>query len=259
MIKRIIFVGLFALGSAARAQPAPSNAVPFQDNSFFLEEAYNQDDHVVQHIFGLRRYSGGNALEGSFTQEWPMGGQRHQFSYDVPVVKTEDAPGGTGLGDLSLNYRLQLIGGSDTRLASSPRLSVKLPTGRGARGKGSYGIEASLPVSYVISNSFVTHTNLGVLHTPRARTVGGRERDAEYKIAQSLIYTPHSQLHLMLETVWTGGDEYSFLISPGIRAALNFKSRLQIVPGFAVPIETRGDKAKSVFYYLSFEHPFGQK
>ena len=47
------------------------------------------------------------------------------------------------------------------------------------------------------------------------------------------------------------------LVSPGIRWAHNFSSRLQIVPGVAFPIRvgpSAGDAA--VLLYLSFEHPF---
>jgi len=49
----------------------------------------------------------------------------------------------------------------------------------------------------------------------------------------------------------------SAFVSPGVRWSYDFDSGLQIVPGIAFPIgvgPSRGEK--SVFLYLSFEHPF---
>src|SRR5712664_763826 len=57
------------------------------DNSFLIEEAYNQEDGIVQHIVNAV-YSIDDLSEPhqrrmdlSFTQEWPAYGQAHQFSY----------------------------------------------------------------------------------------------------------------------------------------------------------------------------------
>src|SRR5204863_5538442 len=73
------------------AQEEPRRPVDgIMDNSFLIEEAYNQEDGVVQHIFtsayGVDRLSSPKrrALDSSFTQEWPAYGQAHQFSYTVP-------------------------------------------------------------------------------------------------------------------------------------------------------------------------------
>src|SRR4029077_1654514 len=45
-----------------------------QDNSFFIEEAYNQEPGVVQHIFNLPIdfTNGSREIAPSFTQEWPV-------------------------------------------------------------------------------------------------------------------------------------------------------------------------------------------
>lgn len=53
-----------------------------QDNSFFIEEAYNQEPGVVQHIFNLPIdfTNGSREIAPSFTQEWPVFSQTHQFS-----------------------------------------------------------------------------------------------------------------------------------------------------------------------------------
>ena len=89
----------FLLLAMVVQQPAAAAAPPpIADNSFLMEEAYNQEPRVVQHINALMRFNGEWAY--AFTQEWPVGSQRHQLSYTVPVT--------TGLGDLAINYRHQL-------------------------------------------------------------------------------------------------------------------------------------------------------
>src|SRR5215216_2354470 len=56
-----------------------------QDNSFLVEEAYNQEPGVVQHIFNLPLLFTGHEkdISPSFTQEWPIFTQTHQFSYTI--------------------------------------------------------------------------------------------------------------------------------------------------------------------------------
>ena len=78
-----------------------------QDNSFLIEEAYNQEYGVVQHIGNWARSSGGD-WAFAFTQEWPLGGIPHQLSYTIPVQSSEAA--GTGLGDVALDRRRDGIG-----------------------------------------------------------------------------------------------------------------------------------------------------
>ena len=58
-----------------------------QDNSFFVEEAYNQEPGVVQHILNvpINFINGSREITPSFTQEWPVFSQTHQFSYTTPV------------------------------------------------------------------------------------------------------------------------------------------------------------------------------
>ncbi len=255
-----MFVGaaIIAVTSGVSYAQAPFQErpiVPFQDNSFLLEEAYNQEAGVVQHIALMQRLEN-NALSASLTEEWPIGSQTHQFSYTIPLIRLEGTGAKLGLGDIALNYRLQAVGNGDARLAIAPRISLSLPSGRNSRGRGSYGIGFGIPVSYAASPTLVTHTNLAVLRVPGARQANGRMGTAEYSAGQSVIFKMYPQAHLMLETLWTGGDADSFVLSPGVRFAANFKSGLQIVPGFAVPYETRGGGSVSYLFYLSVEHPF---
>ena len=75
-----------------------------------------------------------------------------------------------------------------------------------------------------------------------------------------MIYLAHPRFNLMLETLWTGGQSHSLLLSPGVRWAYNFPSGLQIVPGIAFPLGVGPSSGeRGVFLYLSFEHPFGKR
>lgn len=269
-LKKVFFVSFvcFVVASPSNAQK-PSTPPGIQDNSFLMEEAYNQEQGIVQHIGTFRRHHGSSDFDASFTQEWPVGSIKHQLSYDLPFVRSARE---TGLGDVRINYRYQLEGSGETRLAVSPRLSLALPTGdwKKGRGSGAAGIETALPVSYVLSPLFTTHSNAAVAFTPSARnSIGERANSFGLTLAQSLIVTAHPNIQFLVEAVYTrdqsvigrNSTEWTddLVISPGVRGAFNFSSGLQIVPGFAVPLgagPSSGDR--SLFFYLSFEHPFAR-
>jgi len=272
MTFRNLLVLLAAAPASVQAQDSAPKSTPppgIQDNSFLMEEAYNQEQGIVQHISTFRRHRGSSDFDASFTQEWPIGSITHQLSYDLPLIRSARE---TGIGDVRINYRYQLEGSGETRLAVSPRLSLTLPTGdwKKGRGSGAAGIETMLPVSYVLSPLFTSHSNAGVAFTPSARnSAGARANSFALALAQSLIVTAHPNIQFLVETVYTrdqsvigrNSTEWTddLVISPGVRGAFNLASGLQIVPGLAVPLgagPSRGDR--SVFFYLSLEHPFAR-
>ncbi len=53
---------------------------PIQDNSFLVEEAYNQEPGVVQTIQTYTRLAGTGDWAYSLTQEWPVPDIRNQLS-----------------------------------------------------------------------------------------------------------------------------------------------------------------------------------
>jgi hypothetical protein len=263
---------LLPAATAAQTPPPPQAEPGISDNSFLIEEAYNQEPGVVQHINSfLRSWDSGDWLY-TFTQEWPVPGQRHQLSFTLPVQRLTLAEGtATGLGDVALNYRLQLAGmGEDPRVAVAPRLSVLLPTGSDERGLGAGGaaIQVDLPLSVTLGPRLVTHWNAGVTYAPSARNrLGESAPTTAWNLGESVIWLTHPRFNVLLETVWVrarivegpGTTRRSdvLLLNPGIRWAWNFENGLQIVPGISVPIglgPSRGDNA--LFLYLSFEHPF---
>jgi hypothetical protein len=261
MSPKNLAVVLLLAPALARAQSSPPVV---QDNSFLMEEAYNQEAGIVQHIFTLRTFRGSSDYDGAFTQEWPVGSIRHQLSYDLPLVRFGHD---TGIGDIRVNYRYQLVGTGETRLAIAPRFAVLLPTGdwKRGRGAGAVGIEAGVPMSYVISPLFTTHTNIDAGFTPSARNFSGARADAfGFSLGQSVVFTPNQRVQPLVEVVYSreqevvGADKTRWaddlVVSPGVRVAFNFASGLQIVPGLAVPFGRHDERG--VFFYLSFEHPF---
>ncbi len=114
--------------------PAPAEdkdtrlAAGLQDNLCLIEEAYNQEPGVVQHISCLRLQ--GRDWFFNFTQEWPLGSQAHQFSYTVPYSWLRSNGWRVqGVGDIGLNYRYQALYESSETPAFAPRLSLILPSG----------------------------------------------------------------------------------------------------------------------------------
>lgn len=89
----------------------------------------------VQHINAFPRADSGD-WTCTFTQEWPVPDQKHQLSFALPVAHADEH---TGLGDLALNYRYQLIGDGDARAAMAPRVpGVAFPVGIGRTARPAY-------------------------------------------------------------------------------------------------------------------------
>lgn len=256
--------------SPAAQQPPSADNRAIQDNSFLLEEAYNQEAGVVQHISTFVRRAQSRDWTYSFSQEWPITGIAHQFSYNLLAAHAGSYSGSSvGLGDVALNYRYQLVGSGDKKIAVTPRVSLLLPSGdsRLGRGFGSLGLQTNTAASVVLHPRLVTHLNAGATWVPLQKNDLGQQASAAgYNLGQSFIWLAHPNFNVMLETVYNDMGTVSapgktdrirdLLISPGIRWAYNFRNGLQIVPGVAVPVgagPTAGEKG--ILLYLSFEHP----
>ena len=229
--------------------PASAQGEHIADNSFLIEEAYNQEAGVVQHINTFAREEVSGSWEYGLTQEWPLGGMRHQVSYTVPVVRPNGF--GTGLGDVLLHYRYQLLGNGESALHAAPRLSLVLPTGseENERGAGAVGVQANFPVSAVLSNAVAVHSNTGLV-------LDGESGALEAQIGASGILRVRRWINFMLETVWTSADEDVVLLNPGVRWAFDLTDGFQVVPGLAYTIAVGPGASDLLFFYLSFEHPF---
>ncbi|HET7746135.1 MAG TPA: transporter, partial [Vicinamibacteria bacterium] len=156
---RIALALVLALAGTTALAQSPVEPPPIADNSFLLEEAYNQEPGVIQHI-SLFQHTGDGAWAYAFTEEWPVGGQRHQLSVTLPLLATGEE---TGLGDAALNYRFQALGREGERTWFAPRLSLLLGNGSPSRGLGAggAGLQVNLPLSVDLGERFVSHSNAG--------------------------------------------------------------------------------------------------
>jgi hypothetical protein len=248
---------------------SPLTAQVIQDNSFLIEEAYNQERGVVQHLSTFTRADGGDWAY-TFTQEWPLGGIRHQLSYTIPVEKIEGF--GVGLGDVAVNYRYQLAGNPEARTVAAPRLSVLLPTGQEeeGRGAGAVGFQVNFPLTLVLSNEIVTHWNAGATLTPSARNpLGDKATTHSFNFGASLVWLFRPSFNFLLETVVVDArtviadgrlvGETGWVLNPGVRWAFDLPGDLQIVPGVAYTIGLGEGDEDALFLYLSLEHPFSRQ
>ena len=255
-------------GSLAGAQP-PTAAVapPIRDNSFLIEEAYNQEWGVVQHVGTYQRMRGGSGSWGAaFTQEWPVPGERHQLSYTIPFDRGPD--GGLDMGQVAISYRYQVALRSGSPFAVAPRVSLlrEIQGSSVAQNQSRWGAEVNIPVSAELSRLFVTHFNLGANWTGDGATLAS---PSEAFIGGSLIFLAHPRFNLMVEalaseeggvSILGGGDGGALHVAPGFRGAIDFPSGLQVVPGVAFPIGAgRSSGERGIYLYLSFEHPFRRR
>lgn len=263
------------LASLVRAGAADRPSEAIQDNSFLVEEAYNQEAGVVQHVFNLfgsvNRLPGADDREwvASFTEEWPVLSQAHQFSYTVPYVFSDS--GGAkhdGFGDVLLHYRFQLSTETATRPAIAPRVSVILPTGDEDRGlgSGSVGFQTNTALSKVLNDRWTVHANAGatVLPDVQSHDLTG------FNLGVSAIYALSPSLNLLVECTANWDEEVddaghrdrsvSVLLSPGFRYGINLPGDAQLVLGVAAPIGlTRDAPDYGIFFYASFEHFFSRE
>lgn len=251
------------LAPLAVSPPRPLAAqAPLQDNSFLIEEAYNQEHRVVQHISTAELHHG-SALY-SFTQEWPVRGQRNQLSYTLAA--TED--GDVRFGDARLNYRYQAVGGEGKRVWIAPRLSGLVPVGDADKlgGNGGWGLEGVVPVSWEVAKVLTLHGNLGATWRPSGENADGRSAGTmEPYVGGSVIIFITPMLNLMAESIWRDGKaviadgkaagSWDQAVTLGARYGINFRSGLQIVPGVAW-MPAVGDEPTRSYLYLSFEHPY---
>jgi len=272
---RLVCIGaLILISTFVNAQPPVDSGYSkaIEDNSFFIEEAYNQEERMVQHISN-GRYSlfSSNDLAFLFTQEWPVFSQKHQFSYTLGF-STLNSENMFGLNEVILNYRYQLTG-KDAFLTLAPRVSLVIPTGNARKdlGNGVLAYQFNLPLSKRISNSLVCHANVGYTILPNVESTGSdnqvyHQNYSFVNLGASAIWLMTYKTNLMLEVLYNiihesgeAAGKVSYgqaIVSPGIRHAFDLKS-LQIVPGIAIPMLIESNNAKAgLFFYLSFEHPF---
>jgi hypothetical protein len=235
----------------------PARPEPLSDNSFLIEEAYNQERGVVQHAFLFVREQRTGSWALSFTEEWPAWSSRHQLSYTVALVHPATPSLQAAFGDVLVHYRYQLANG---RTAVAPRLSLVLPVGSASHDatEGGVGVQLALPVSLRVSSRFSLHLNAGAGAVPSANRLTSF-------VGASLVTFLTPRVNLLLEGLalagshedsgshWSGGA----LGTAGVRWGHDFASGMQIVPGLGWSFGTGRERdSGGPVAYLSVEYPF---
>jgi hypothetical protein len=260
---------LLALPRAARSDdPQDAMVSAAQDNSFLLQEAYNQEAGVVQSIATVALLTYGSRerdWEFGLSQEWPLFSSDHQLSFFLPieVVAGPGAESASGLGDLALGYRYQLLHEGERLPAFAPYLGLSLPTGDSHHGlgNGEPGYQLVLPFSKALADRLAVHANAGVSVVPDAQDA---DLD-DYSGGASAVVAASAEWNLLLEwtlasvqTVDDGRSDRDLVsqLSPGTRYALDLAGG-QLVLGLAAPIGLTGESPDwGAFFYLSFERRF---
>jgi hypothetical protein len=248
-----------------------------QDNSFLIEEAYNQEPNVVQHIFNVTQFAEPEQLWAlSFTQEAPLIGQRLQISWTLPLQALGDDEE-LRLGNIAFHFRYQILGRSGGT-AVAPRVSVVLPNipARTSDEEG-HRLQANVPISVPLSRQWVAHINAGATRGPsfelyRLDQSGPGNFEVtltSYNLGTSVVWLAHANLNLLCEVVQNYNGQLNFtgdvvhppetIMNPGIRAAINAPFG-QFVPGIGFPIRFAEERTDlGVFLYLSFEHSVAER
>ncbi len=238
-----------------------ARAERIRDNLFLLEEAYNQEPGVVQHIQVMQLDPAKGGWSYSFTGEWPIPDDRHQLSLTVPQSRVEGAA--PRLCDVLVNYRLQALGmGGRGRVAVAPRLSLVLPTGEpGEAGRGVVGTQLAVPVSIELGPLLVVHLNASLTFAPGAHDASGPMYTAlDTGLGAALVFEPLDWFNVVVEaghttTTTASGRDGLLFVNPGVRFALNLGPDVQIVPGVSAPVLKGPDGVRvAALAYLSVEH-----
>ena len=248
--------------------------MPINDNSFLIEEAYNQEKGVFQNILLMQieksEIADGvhYAFKGSFTQEWPLGGNKHQLSYSVPYWFNGPFE---WLDNILINYRYQL---EFKNLFFAPRISFQIPTAPGKENKFK-GIQFFIPASFEADKLWTFHFNAGYA---TGKCISNVDYDkVSYNTCTtggSIIYNLSNRFNLMFEALVTAektdrvyNSEYrldsktiSSILNPGFRWAKNFKNDAQLDLGFSKPysindsdMKEEDDSQFGVLLYFSYE------
>lgn len=260
-----MLLSVLAPAPAASQTPTADPSRPFEilDNSFLVEEAFNQEPGIFQNIFGAL-INDGRDWDFGFTQEWPLASQRHQFSYTVPAARVA---GNSGVGDVLINYRYQLSVEGPGRPAISPRFSIIIPTGSETDGTGAgvVGWQFNLPFSKQ-RGDFYYHWGGGFTWLPGVKTDDDQVDLLTPQLAASAIWRTAPMFNLMLESLLAFSEDVDpgggttrttvFTISPGFRTGWNVADQ-QIIVGAAVPVTFSEDtRDAAAFIYFSYELPF---
>lgn len=240
-----------------------------EDNSFLLEEGFNQEPGVYQFIQKYQTFNRAKGYEYSFENEIPIPDESRQFSYEFAHGRA-DSEGHGAISDITLSYRIQPLNKDGFLMAD--RFGLIVPTGRVEKGAGNgvWGFEFSKAVTIPVGEKWMNHWNFGFSVLPNAKSQGHDERGTitSFSSGTSLIYLFSDRLNFMLEALLESGQgieadgsksaETSLTLNPGLRFAVDLDwKETQIVPGISFPTEMLNNRTEhGVLVYLSIEPKF---
>lgn len=261
--------------------PAEDTPGHIRDNAFLVEEAFNQETGVAQHIFNwIISWDRGSEVStrdfvANYTMELPIGSQKHQFSFTPQFLSSFEKPDGqpaeqhADVGDTFLNYRYQLLANDDF-LWCAPRFTLILPTAdeRFGIGTGKVGYQFNLPISKY-GDRFDFHFNLGGTIVPGVSlpSDGGSGDLRACNVGASSFWKPRTNLNFFTETLVVWAEDFNDLgdrqsdslvfVNPGVRYALCQFDDVEWVVGTSVPIGLTSETPDiGLFAYMSVEHVF---
>jgi hypothetical protein len=271
-LQSTLLIGTLIISAICSTAEAQQFSEAVEDNSFFVEEAYNQEERVVQHISNaVYTMNSDHQFVFSFTQEWPVTTKLHQLSYTLSFLSLNSNLD-HGIGDIVINYRYQLSTKASWA-AVAPRMSLILPTGNSDKGleNGVLGLQGDIPLSKRLCDEFIVHANAGgtILPAVKGLTVAGgavQRTLISLSLGLSAIWLAERYDNFFLESLYTiesnidGNGEvqhdHTILLNPAYRHAIDIGG-LEIVPGIGFPVTIgRSSTDVGLFFYLSFEHPY---
>jgi Putative MetA-pathway of phenol degradation len=247
-----------------------------EDNSMFIEEAFDQERAIIQHISNLIIVD--KTMQYVFTQEIPLPTERHQLSVGILYNSNKNNPVDqrAGFGDLYINYRSMLMGKTDWALVI-PRFTVIVPTGNAQYGFGSggWGAQFNMAVTKRLNSKITTHWNAGATRIFSERYydkdmngvfhLSNKKHHNSLNLGLSAIYLLSDSFNFLCEYTYTNSQVFNdtgtstvkateMIVNPGFRFAFN-AGITQIVPGLGIPLFFENGKHLSTgtFIYLSIE------
>ena len=239
-------------------QAAFAQGTGIRDNSFLIEEGYNQERGMVQHILThhtdwATREEAQAVTDFAFTQEWPIVGQWFQASFTLPFA--------TQFKGGELHFRYQLMREPKSEYSVAPRLSLLLDYDSDLDLRNMLGYQFNLPISRELDRKRMIHANLGATFQPPPFGSSQYWSDGTvvYNAGASGIYAFAPIVHGMLEVLTYSGEDMApyYIVNPGLRYAFNASLGTQWVFGTGIPIQFRSKiDTYGLFLYLSLEHSF---
>lgn len=261
--KMLLLVFLFVVGTFDRALAVDA----IKDNSFLIEEAYNQEAGVVQFVQTVQYHEPSEEWAYTLSVEVPVPDESHQLSFAIPLVKQDVRDSQLQPGDLLLNYRYQLF--ENEFVAIAPRFSLILPTGDHKKEYGSdvFGLQFNQSISVELTKDWATHWNLGFTYLPDAKNANDETAHLfGYNFGASVIYIASASTQVLFEFLSSSQEQVtaqdskesvsSYYFAPGVRTAFKVGNETEIVPGIAALLgvgPSAVNHERGLFVYFSVE------